>query len=64
MVDGVLVSCYADSHHDVAHLIIIPMQRFPDLAEWILGDNSGFPIFVSATRELGIFLLPSGYLWH
>ena len=41
MVDGVLASCYADFHHDLAHLMKIPMQRFPVLMKWIFGEDTG-----------------------
>ena len=27
VVDGVLASCHASADHDVAHLIMVPMQR-------------------------------------
>ena len=30
MVDGVLVSCYADFDHDLAHITITPMQKFAE----------------------------------
>ena len=35
MVDGMLASCYADFPHDLAHLIVKPMQKFADVMEWI-----------------------------
>ena len=63
MVDGVLASCYAGSHHDLAHLTMIPMQGFSEVIYWLFGDDTGFPIFVSTVKELGMFLLPSVYLW-
>ena len=61
MVDGILASCYADFHHDLAHFTMTPLQRFSEVIELIFGDESGFPVFVSTARELGIFLLPNGY---
>ena len=29
IVDGVLASCYASSDHDLVHIIMVPIQRFP-----------------------------------
>ena len=63
MVDGVLTSCYADFHHDLAHFTMMPMQKFPEVIKWILGDEIGFITFVKITRELGISLLPTGHFW-
>ena len=57
MVDGVLTSCYADCDHDLAHLTMIPMQRFLEVLKWILGEDTGFPVFVSTARLLGFFFL-------
>ena len=61
MVDGILASCYADFHHDLAHLTMTPMQRFSGVLELIFGYDSGFPVFVSTARELGIVLLPTKF---
>ena len=58
MVDEVLTSCYADIDHDVAHQTMIPMQRFSEVLKWIFGEETGFPVFLSTARLLGIFLLP------
>ena len=58
MVNGVLVSCYADFHHDVAHLAMIPMKVISPVLEWVFGDDAGFPVYVSTARKLGMMLLP------
>ena len=58
MVNGVLVSCYADFHHDVAHLSVIPMKVMSLVLEWILGNDTGFPVYVSTARQLGMMFLP------
>ena len=64
VVDGVLASCYAGFHHDLTHLTMIPMQRFSEVIEWTLGDDTGLSVFVNTAKELGMTLLPAGYLWH
>ena len=58
VVDGVLASCYADFDHELAHFTMTPMQRFPDVMVWIFGEDTGFPVFVSTIRELGMLMLP------
>ena len=60
VVDGVLASCYAGCPHSLAHLIMIPMQRYSRVMEWIFGDNTGFPVFVNTLMNLGQLMLPSG----
>ena len=60
LVDGVLASCYADIHHDVAHFTMIPMQKLSAMMEWIFGDDAGFPVYVSTARKMGMLLLPTG----
>ena len=62
LVDGVLASCYADIHHDVAHFTMIPMQKLSAMMEWIFGDDAGFPVYVSTARQIGMCLLPNGNL--
>ena len=63
MVDGILASCYANVHHDLAHLIMAPMQGFPSVMEWIFGDDAGLPTYISTLRQLGMILLPDGSFW-
>ena len=50
--------------HDLAHLIMIPMQKFSESMEWIFGEDAGFPVFVNTVRELGTLLLSDSYCWH
>ena len=56
MVDGVLVSCCAIIDHDVAHFAVMPMQRFPAVMEWILGNDPVFPVYVRTWRQLAMFV--------
>ena len=63
IVDGVLASCYADFYHDLADLTMAPMQRLPAVLEWIIGDDAGFPAYVSTLRKLGMMLLPDDHFW-
>ena len=60
VVDGILASCYIDITHDLAHLPMIPMQRFSETLEWIFGNGFGYPTYVSTARQLGKLILPDG----
>ena len=64
IVDGILTSCYADFVHDLANLVMLPIQRFPTVVEWIFGDDIGFAVYVSTARELGLMLLPAEHFWN
>ena len=60
VVDGVLASCYANIDHHLAHFTMTPMKWFPEIMEWIFGEDTGFSIFVVMARQLGILMLPCG----
>ena len=60
MVDGMLTSCYADFDHDLAHLMVTPMQTFAEVIEWIFGIDLGFLVYVGTARQLGQLILPEG----
>ena len=63
IVDGVLTSCYAECDHDLAHLTMMPLQRFADALDWIFGNDNGFSSYANIAREWGIVLLPDGHNW-
>ena len=63
IVDGLLTSCYADSNHDLVHFTMTPMQWFPEILEWIFGEDTGFSTFVCMVREIGTLMLPQGQLF-
>ena len=53
MVDGVLASCYPSNHHDLAHLGMIPMIWFPQVTQWIFGEDNGFQLYAGITEIMG-----------
>ena len=59
MADGVLASCYADIDHDLAHLSMAPMQWYKNIMEWILGYDTGFPVYINIAKDLNK-LMPTG----
>ena len=63
MVDGVLASCYALTDHYLSHFTMTPIQLFPKITEWVLGDDSGFLTFANIAEQLGRSITPFGQLW-
>ena len=53
MVDGVLASCYANFDHDLAHFTMTPMQWFPEIMEWIFGEDTRYPVLIDMATQLG-----------
>ena len=64
LVDGMLASCYADFDHDLAHLMITPIQKFAEIMEWIFGTDFGFSVYIDTARQLGQLMLPDGQYWN
>ena len=60
IVDGVLASCYPSSHHDFAHFGMTPMRWFPEMTEWVFGENNGFGGFIHINEELAKWVFPIG----
>ena len=58
MVDGVLASCYASTDHDLNHVVMTPLQWFPEIMELIFGEQNGFPGFVNIVKDLGRLVVP------
>ena len=56
MLNGMLASCYAFSDHDLAHLMLAPMQWYPHIMGWIFGIE--YPDYISILTDLGGLLLP------
>ena len=58
MADGILTSCYASVNHELAHLGLTPLRWFPDLIQWMFGEETGFQIFVGIVEQLEKWTLP------
>ena len=39
MVDGVLASCYSSLDHDLHHVVMTPLQWFPEVTKWTFGGE-------------------------
>ena len=60
VVDGVLASCYASFDHDLAHIVMEPIQWFPEIIEWIFGKDNGSSDYADIAKYLGRMILPDG----
>ena len=60
VVDGVLVSCYGIVEHDLLHIVMKPIQWYPDGLELIFGDENGVSVYIDVAKTVGIWLLPQG----
>ena len=58
MVNRVLASCYPSSNHDLAHIIMTPVRWFPEIMQWIFGEDNGISIYVRINEELGKLISP------
>ena len=58
VVDGVLASCYVSFDHDLAHIAMSPIQLFPEIIEWLYGEEEGSPYYVGIAKTLGRMVLP------
>ena len=56
VVDGILASCYPSTHHDLAHISMAPINSFPDIIMWLLGEENGFSGFVKLLKTLADML--------
>ena len=59
MVDGVLASCYSSVNHDLAHIGMKPIQWFPEVIQWIFGEDGEYSAFTRMTNGMGKLMLPS-----
>ena len=58
VVDGVLASCYPSTYHDMAHIGMAPVQWFPEMIEWIFGDDNGLFAYANILEYVGRLILP------
>ena len=63
VVDGVLTLCYASFDHNLAHFAMTPVNLFPQLIEWIFGEDNGMQVYLSMAKIFGRYLVPYEYLY-
>ena len=60
VVDGVLASCYAIVDHNIAQIVMKPIQWYPHIIELVFGDENGVSAYINVARNLGIWMWPQG----
>ena len=60
MVDGVLASCYATVDHDIAQILMKPIQWYPDVIELVFGDDNGVSAYVNVANTTCRWFLLQG----
>ena len=60
VVDGVLTSCYAIVNHDLAQIVLKPIQWYTNIMELAFGNENGVSGYVSVAQDLGKWVLPYG----
>ena len=58
MVDGVLASCYAFFDHDLAHITMAPIRWFPEMMQWIFGEQNGIILFAKTAEDMARWIMP------
>ena len=54
MVDGVLASCYPSVDHDLSQIGMTPIHWFPEIIEWIFGDENLWQNYVKLAEDVGL----------
>ena len=60
VVDGVLASCYAIVDHDIAQIVMKPIQWYPGVIELIFGNENGVSAYINVAKTIGRWLLQEG----
>ena len=63
MVEGVLASCYASADHDLLHFVMTPLRWFPEITEWILGEDNGLQVYVKIVAHVAKLVTPFGFVY-
>ena len=58
VVDGVLASCYASAHHDLAHIIMTPIRWIPIITRWIFGNDTRSHVYAKVIEDVGRLVAP------
>ena len=64
VVDGVLASCYASYDHDLVHFFMTPVQWFPEIIDWIFGDDNGSYAYINIIKIFGKWMLPQELMYN
>ena len=60
MVDGVFSSCYSHlSDHEFSHFGMTPLRWFPEITQWIFGEDNEAPVYVETCVDFARWVFPS-----
>ena len=62
IVNGVLASSYGSYIHDLVHVAMTPMQLFPEIMNWIFGEDNGNSVYVKIGQLSGEGAAPNSKL--
>ena len=63
MVDGVLASCYSSLDHDLHHVVMTPLQWFPEVTKWTFGEENWLHAYVKILADLAC-LAPHRFVYE
>ena len=58
MVDELLASCFALTSHDLGHFGTVSIRWFPQITQWIFGENNGSYDYVNIAEYFGLWIIP------
>ena len=56
VVDGILASCYASFDHDLANITMTPMQLYPEIFNWIIGEDKKSPGYITLLSDVDMWI--------
>ena len=59
VVDRILASFYASFDHNLAHIVMKPIQWYTGIIEWLFGMYNRYPGYVSIAKEFGKWVMPA-----
>ena len=59
LVDGILASCYASSHHDLGHLALAPIRYLLTLMDCMFGQSNDYPGYVKLIEDFEKIMSPN-----
>ena len=58
IIDSVLASCYTSFDHELAHIGMTLMHWFPEVVQYIFGEEIGFPVFIKIMTKICKAIMP------
>ena len=62
VVDNILASSYSSVDHDLAHIALLPVRKYPAMTEWIFGEENESSVFFNIVKGISKEMLPYDYI--